>query len=142
MRRSTMTGLAGALVLTGCGGGTEASGPALSVLAQQGKSVFNQCSACHSIAAGEPHRSGPNLHGVVGAPIGSRDGYNYSPALANADGVWTEDRLDAWLENPKGDLAGHKMAFGGLSNAEERTAVITYLNEASQDSASGNAPTE
>ena len=144
MRLSVMTCLVSVALLSGCGGGADQSAAQLSALAQQGQKVFSQCAACHTINAGEPHRSGPNLNGVMGAEIGPRDGYKYSPALANAEGVWTDERLSAWLQNPKSDFAGHKMAFGGLASADDRAAVIAYLKEAggAQPNAAASGPTE
>lgn len=130
MRQLVIPVIAGLLLLSACGAEPAATGTQLSALAQRGERVFSQCAACHSIEAGQPHRSGPNLHGIMGAPIGSRDGYNYSPALRGADGVWTEERLGAWLENPQGEFDGHKMMYGGLASAEDRRAVIAYLTEA------------
>lgn len=102
----------------------------LSPLAEQGRGVYARCSSCHAIAPGGAHGIGPNLHGIMGARIGAQDGYVYSSALARADGVWTEELLDSWLEKPRDRFPGHKMAFGGLPNPDDRAAVIAYIEAA------------
>jgi cytochrome c len=95
----------------------------------KGQASFAKCAACHSINAGGANGVGPNLHGVVGEPIGKgHGGYAFSPALSGKGGNWDFDNLDAWLKSPRKFADGTKMTFAGLGNAQERANVIAYLN--------------
>jgi hypothetical protein len=44
-------------------------------------------------------------------------------------GIWTYEKLNEYLEDPRGFAKGNRMAFAGLRKAEDRAAVIAYLNE-------------
>ncbi|MBP2231238.1 c-type cytochrome [Azospirillum agricola] len=100
--------------------------------AEAGQKVFNACKACHTIEAGGPNRVGPNLHGVVGRPVGSAAGFNYSPALKDGGFAWDEARLDGYLKDPKGSLPGNKMAFAGIKNDTQRADLVAFLKSQSQ----------
>ncbi len=99
----------------------------------KGAKVFRMCVACHTIEKGAPNRIGPNLHGVVGRPIASVPGFNYSPALKKIEGVWDEEKLDAWLANPRQFAPGNRMAFAGVRRPEDRKDLIAYLKSMSED---------
>ncbi|MGI3901128.1 MAG: c-type cytochrome [Janthinobacterium lividum] len=94
----------------------------------RGADVFHVCSACHSIGRGGPDVDGPNLYGVVGAPVAERrPRYGYTQALRDVSGIWTEQRLEAWLTNPVAFAPGTAMHFAGLDDAKDRADVIAYL---------------
>ncbi|MBM3490516.1 MAG: cytochrome c family protein [Alphaproteobacteria bacterium] len=97
--------------------------------AANGEKVFAKCRACHSVEPGGRNQQGPNLHGVVGRPAGKAAGFNYSKVLLQSGVVWTEDKLDAYLADPKGMLPGNRMLFIGLKQAKERSDVIAYLKQ-------------
>jgi cytochrome c len=61
---------------------------------------------------------------------GQRDGFAYSPALAEANFVWTPRALDAWLAQPGRFLPGNSMSFAGVFNPQDRNNLIAYLLEA------------
>ena len=103
------------------------SGGAYAGDADAGKKVFNKCKACHTVNAGGKNRVGPNLHGVVGRAAGAVEGFKYSKAMADSGVTWTEDQLDAYLENPRKAMKGTKMAFPGLKKADDRANVIAYI---------------
>lgn len=96
-----------------------------------GAVVFHQCQLCHVIAAGQ-NRVGPSLHGVVGRHSGIVPGYTYSSANKNSGIVWTEDKLFAYLEDPRAYVPGTKMSFAGLKNPQDRADVIAYLKTAAK----------
>lgn len=94
----------------------------------RGASLFQTCSACHTIGRGGADVDGPNLYGVVGARIaGRRPRYGYTQALRDVGGVWTAPRLDAWLTSPAAFAPGTAMRFPGLPDARDRADVIAYL---------------
>lgn len=92
-----------------------------------GRTKFASCKACHSLAEGGARMTGPNLWGVFGRQIGSKEGYTYSQAVQDADFVWGTENLDHWLENPREFLPGNKMTFTGIRDAEDRRDVIAYI---------------
>lgn len=100
--------------------------------AEQGQKAARKCTPCHSFDDGGANRVGPNLHGVVGADIASKE-YRYSDALTGKDGEWSYQKLDEFLTNPAGWAPGTKMTFAGIKKAEERAAVIAYLRSISPE---------
>ena len=101
--------------------------------AEAGERLFRQCQACHTIDEGGPNRTGPNLHGIVGAPVAADEDFRYSQALRDFGGDWSPDRLAAFLEDPRGTVPGTKMIFRGLREMEDRADMIAYLNSQSAD---------
>jgi cytochrome c len=96
---------------------------------QHGQSLYQQmCMACHSI---DYNGVGPAHKGVFGRKVGQQTGYSYSPALQQADIVWTEKNLDKWLTNPEKLIPGQKMGFS-VPSAKDRQDLIAYLKKASQ----------
>ncbi len=136
--------LAGALALAGCGkseppvddaaasGETAVESPAIPPTAAMGEQVFRRCVACHTVEKGGSHGIGPNLHGVVGAPVASKPGFSYSGAMKAKGGVWDEAALDAYLKAPMKNVPGTRMAFAGVIDATDRKALILFLEEQSK----------
>ena len=125
--------VAGAEEAPAAGAVVEAEKPAAFYLASadvaKGEAVFKKCAACHNAAPAGANGTGPALYGVVGRPIASHGGFNYSDALKGIAGKpWNWDAMWAWLKNPKAYAAGNKMSFAGISKPEDRAAVIAYLN--------------
>lgn len=113
-------------------GGGESAVPLANLLAAadpaKGETIFAKCSACHTINQGGANGIGPNLWASMGKSHGHVAGFAYSDALKSVPGNWTFDAMDAWLASPRKYANGTKMSFAGLSNPEERAAVIVYLN--------------
>lgn len=76
---------------------------------------------------GGRHGLGPNLYGVFGQPAGTRLDYRYSDAMRQSGLSWDFATLDRYLARPRALVPGTKMTFSGLSNADERKAVIAFL---------------
>ena len=97
--------------------------------AVKGEQIFKKCAACHS-AADKMNKVGPYLLGVIGRPVASIDGFNYSDGMKEygaTGAVWDEATLQAYLENPKAAVAKNKMSFAGLKKPDERSDLIAYL---------------
>ncbi len=121
-------------------------GTAMPAMAQEGdpaagQRVFNQCRACHIVDANRPSRpTGPNLHGVIGRTIASREDYagmgrGYSDAfLAKKEEgfVWTKEVLFEYLHRPREYIEGTNMAFNGLKDDQQVLDVIAYIEQESQ----------
>jgi cytochrome c len=104
-----------------------AQDPASSPELKRGKLLFIQCRACHELKADQPHKVGPNLHGLMGRKAGTAEGFTYSPALAKSAITWDAAALDKWLEKPSGLVPGNMMAFAGIANPADRAAIIKYI---------------
>ena len=102
--------------------------------AAAGRKVFRKCQACHSLDAGR-NTIGPSLSGIVGRKAGTVSGFNYSPALQEANIAWTAQTLALYLSDPQKTVPGNRMPFPGLKSEHDRDDVIAYLVEAA-----GGAP--
>lgn len=103
---------------------------------QNGETVAKRlCASCHSFNQGGRAGVGPNLYGIIGAPHGHAEGFNYSAALKGKEGPWTYEDMNAWLLKPSNYASGTRMAFAGISSTQQRADVIAYLK-----SISPNAP--
>lgn len=104
-------------------------------LMARGEDVFRACSACHQIGDGARNVVGPILTGIVDAPIGAVDGFRYSPALSGLGeegAVWDEAALTEFLTNPRQFAPGNRMAFAGVRDEADLTALIEYLRYGGQ----------
>lgn len=98
--------------------------------AEAGRRVFNQCRACHTADQGGRNSVGPNLWGIVGRKAGSIEGFRYSANLRElAEGglEWNEDRLRAYIHNPKSVIPRGSMSFPGIRNETQINDLIAYL---------------
>jgi cytochrome c len=98
-----------------------------SALVLRGQRLFLQCKSCHEITDTKIVKIGPNLKGVLGRPVASYPGFNYSKALQSLTFQWNDEELDRWLEKPTQIAPATTMAFIGLPTAADRKAVIAYL---------------
>jgi cytochrome c len=101
--------------------------------AQHGADVAKVCLTCHNMQKGQGPKIGPDLYGVVGRPIASAQGFNYSAALKAKGGNWTLAGLNTWLADPRTDVPGTLMTFAGIPNEKQRADVIAYLNSLSDN---------
>jgi cytochrome c len=96
-----------------------------------GERSLAKCKACHTFDEGDARRTpGPNLYGIVGAPVAHLDGFSYSTAMKEKHDegqTWTFEYLDEYLTAPRAVIPGTAMTFAGLKRDDERTNVIAYL---------------
>lgn len=93
----------------------------------RGQRLFMRCVACHDVAESKLAKIGPNLKGLVGRPVASQAGFNYTASLKAVGGNWDEAKLAQWLERPTSVAAGTAMVFEGLPSEADRKALIAYL---------------
>ena len=64
----------------------------------------------------------------IGRKAGPLPNYNYSSAMKRAELVWDRATLDRFISNPDQVIPGNSMKpYSGLSSAEERAKIITFL---------------
>jgi len=93
----------------------------------EGTVLFTSCEGCHSIKLGEPHKVGPNLHGIMGQPAASRDGFTYSDALKNSDITWNRDTLIAWMVATESMAPGTWMLYHNHMTPPEVMQLADYI---------------
>ena len=110
-----------------------------------GEEQFNrQCVACHvvrneagDILAGRNAKSGPNLYGLAGGPVGAQDGFRYGDSLlevAETGMVWDEESFVAYVQDPTDWLrttlddrrARSKMAYK-VRDAQQAADIYDYI---------------
>ncbi|NOJ43221.1 c-type cytochrome [Bradyrhizobium australiense] len=67
---------------------------------------------------------------MIGRPVGSDAGFDYSPVLRQArdEGLrWDVKRLEAFLANPAALFPGLWMSVRGIEGAAERQALVKFL---------------
>jgi cytochrome c len=102
---------------------------------EAGAATFKNCAACHSGDKGGANKVGPALWGIVGRSQGVAEGFNYSAGLKGKGGNWTPESLAAFLNNPKGYIAGTKMVYAGITDPEKLADLLAYLNTLSDSPA-------
>jgi cytochrome c len=104
-----------------------------SASAEHGAQVAKQCQVCHNLQEGQGPKIGPDLYGVVGRKVASKENFHYTDALKAKGGTWTFDALNKWLDDPRADVPGTAMTFAGIKNEKQRADVIAYLNTLSKN---------
>ena len=99
--------------------------------AAQGKAVFVQCRACHSLNEGQ-NGVGPSLHGLLGRKAASLPDFRYSPSMQRSGLTWDEATLKRYLPDPQALVPGTKMTFVGIKDPEQLDDLIAYLKEATK----------
>jgi len=109
-----------------------------------GEADFKKCKACHSLTATDGTevvkggKTGPNLGGVIGRPVGSVADFKYGElilAAGAAGAVWDEASLaayvadpNAWLQEKTGDAAAKsKMSFKLTKGGEDMAAYLATI---------------
>ncbi|WP_272003078.1 c-type cytochrome [Roseovarius sp. ZX-A-9] len=130
---------------------TMSAGVAQAGDAAKGESDFKRCKACHTIVADDGTvivkggRTGPNLYGLIGKTVGTAEDFKYSASLAAAGEagiVWDEEKLAAWVTDPKAWLVDV------LDDPKARTNMTFKLRKGGEDMAAylatlgGEAPAD
>jgi cytochrome c len=100
--------------------------------AERGRGLVKtfRCGMCHEIEGDLPAMSGPvgpELAGVVDRPVASVPRYDYTPALRRFGGVWTEDRIYAFISHPLVTVPGTRMDMEARGDPQDRADLIAYL---------------
>ena len=99
----------------------------------RGAQVFRACVACHTLSPDDGNRAGPTLHGIMGRRIATARGYAFSPALTKMDIVWSKETVAKLFEiGPMAYTPGTKMPEQTIGNAEDRAALVDFLEKAAR----------
>ena len=79
--------------------------------AEEGSKIFKKCHACHNIGPDAKNGLGPELTCVIGRPVASVEGFNYSEKLKAAGFTWDDDHFLKWVEADDKLVPGNKMIF-------------------------------
>lgn len=95
-----------------------------------------KCDQCHKIRSDDEvvvdPRQGLSLVGVYGRPIGSVEGFEYSDALKEAKGVWTEDLLYSFAVNAMLTIPGTRMRWHDGWSDEEVAHIVAYFKSVAE----------
>ena len=100
---------------------------------ERGEKIFNKCGSCHNYKKGSKSKIGPNLWDLINRPKASVSGFAYSKSLSEYGGKWTFEELNEFLYKPKEYISGTKMNFAGLNNVKDRTNLILWLRQQSDN---------
>ena len=98
-----------------------------------GEKVFKKCKACHSIKQGGRNNIGPKLWNVMFRPVAAVTDYKYSKALTTYGKEWSWEEMNGFLIKPSKWIPNNKMGFAGLKSEKDRSSVILYLNQNSDN---------
>jgi cytochrome c len=101
--------------------------------AEAGKTVFNQCRACHQVGETAKNGAGPLLNGLFGRKAGTIEGYNYSEANKKSGVTWDEANFATYIKDPKAFMPGNKMAYVGLKDDKRVADLIAFLKQYGPD---------
>ncbi|MCF6302894.1 MAG: c-type cytochrome [Devosiaceae bacterium] len=103
---------------------------------ERGEELYTKCIGCHQVGEGAVNRIGPQLNGIFDRPAGTIEGFRYSNGMkrASADGlVWTLEKLDAFIEDPRILVSRTRMSFRGMKDGQDRTDLLAYLQQFSDN---------
>jgi cytochrome c len=108
---------------------TAAAKPELPNAKHRGAQVFRACIACHSVTERQSNLAGPTLAGLIGRPIASVPGYQYSDPFKAMTIVWTAETIDRLFEvGPALFTPGTKMPEQRIIDPDDRKALIEWLS--------------
>ena len=94
-----------------------------------GKKLFkSKCKMCHTNKEGGKSILAPNLFGVFGRKAGTLENFSkFSEGMKASGVVWDSASIDKLMQNPAGFSVGSKMKGGKIDDANERAAIIAYM---------------
>lgn len=95
-----------------------------------GRTLFENCTACHQIGADAEHTTGPHLQEMFGRTIASVDGFAYSDMLMQAgseDTIWERETLHAYLSDPGAMFPGYAVEHPVIAAEQDRNDLLTFL---------------
>lgn len=98
----------------------------------RGRTVFQQCAACHDVGPRAKNKTGPHLNNLIGRPAAAVKGFAYSLPLTTLGlrgMTWSADALDIYLRRPEDLIDGTSMPHVGLAAAQARADLIAYLRD-------------
>lgn len=94
------------------------------------------CRTCHAIEAGDPEPAaldrGPPIIGIVGQEVARDASFEYSDALRNFGGDWTDDRIYSFVLRPMLTVPGTLMGHQLVRKPDEIADIIAYLKSQDQ----------
>lgn len=128
INRPCLAAVFAVLLVVGCAPTRTAQATAPDAQAiEAGRRLFVRCVACHTHSAAARPGTGPHLEGIVGRPVASAPGFNYTATLKGQSFVWTRQKLDQWLRKPQEHFPGMCVPFAGLARKADRQALIAFL---------------
>lgn len=113
----------------------------------KGAEQAKKCVQCHSFEPGGAALQGPPLYGVLGRDVASVAGFKYSTgpgSLSEIEGAWDYEKLDHFIERPKGFASGTAMNFAGINSRitgmTDRMNLISYIRSMGSESMPLPAP--
>lgn len=104
----------------------EETGPPIDeAAAARGEELAEGCKACHSLTQ-KTNLVGPHLVDILGRPVASISGFEYSDDLASREFSWDVAQLEAFILDPTAMVPETKMAFGGIDEAEA-SDIVEYI---------------
>src|SRR6185295_7444534 len=97
-----------------------------------GQSLYRECASCHA-ASQDRTRVAPGLRGILRRRVAADPDFDYSPAMSAMRGIWTRERLDAFLTNPAALVPGTTMRFAGIAEPTARDKLINFLQSADRE---------
>lgn len=98
----------------------------------RGEAIYGRCMACHALAY---NRTGPRHCGLFGRRAGSLPDFNYSDAMRHSGIIWDTATLDRFLTSPTTVVTGTYMGYAGVTDAQERADLISWLKQATSSRA-------
>lgn len=92
----------------------------------KGAVLFQSCAGCHTTGVTSGGLA-PSLFRIVGRKMAIRNDFTYSDSFRTLDGVWTEEKLDKFLQDPVAFVPGTAMNNTRVADPDDRRAIINYL---------------